>query len=180
MIKINFEDTYDPTEVSTDLSSVTFYSVDLDKGPVVIKVAIEPLEDPLLPKVFNLAFGPINEHGNIDDTAKVRHENISKMFSTVLIIALFFLEQYPDSHIGLDGSNDVRAYLYHRMFRANRYLLGEFFDAVGLDWYVRLLRNNEIERDEEGFAYFKPRPEPFDYQRPDIDLYRYYMFNLKQ
>jgi hypothetical protein len=77
-------------------------------------------------------------------------------------------------------SNDTRAYLYHRMFQTNRKHLDEFFSSIGVDWYVRLLRNQDIEKDEDGNAFFKPRPEPFDYKRANHDLYRYYMFKLKK
>ena len=182
MIKINFEDIFDPVEVSEYLSFTTFYSPVKTGQDVLIRVEIEPLGDPLLPNVYNLAFGPINDRGELDDTANVSHKDIGKMFSTVLSFALFFLQQSnnPSITIGLDGSNDARAYLYHRMFQTNRKHLDEFFLSIGVDWYVRLLRNQDIERDEDGNAFFKPRPEPFDYTRPNHDLYRYYMFKLKK
>ena len=82
--------------------------------------------------------------------------------------------------IGIDGSNDIRAYLYHRMFLTNREYLDEYFVTIGVDWYVKLLRNGSIEIDNNGQVYFKPKPEPFDYHRLAINLYRYYMFRLKQ
>ena len=56
----------------------------------------------------------------------------------------------------MDGSNDARAYLYHRMFISNKDYLKEYFDTIGVDWYVRLMRNNEIECDATGYAFFKP------------------------
>jgi len=182
MIKINFEDIFEPLEVSEDRSFTTFYSTVTAGEDVLIKVEIAPLSDPLLPDVYNLAFGPLNNKGGIDDTANVSHRDIGKMFSTVLSFALFFLRHNtnPNISIGLDGSNDVRAYLYHRMFQTNRTHLDEFFSSIGVDWYVRLLRNQDIERDEDGNAFFKPRPEPFDYKRANHDLYRYYMFKLKK
>jgi len=92
---------------------------------------------------------------------------------------LTFLQENPTVAIGLDGSNDVRAYLYHRMFCSNKEYLDEYFVALGVDWFVRLLRNNDYERNADGSAFFKPRPEPFDYQRAAKDLYRYYMFHLR-
>jgi hypothetical protein len=51
---------------------------------------------------------------------------------------------------------------------------------IGVDWYVRLLRNRDIERDKRGNPLFKPRPEPFDLKRNPIDLYRYYIFSLNE
>ena len=66
------------------------------------------------------------------------------------------------------------------MFKVNREHLSEFFETIGVDWYVKLLRNQiDIERKKDGSAFFKPRPEAFDYSRDRQDLYRYYMFELK-
>lgn len=100
------------------------------------------------------------------------------MFSTVLLFALSFLRKNNSSTIGVDGSNDIRAYLYHRMFLTNKNYLCDVIITIGVDWYVRLLRNNTVEKDNLGFPFFKPKPEQFDYQRSTKDLYRYYMFHL--
>ncbi len=81
--------------------------------------------------------------------------------------------------IGLDGSKDVRAYLYHRIFLTNREYLEAYFNTIGVDWYVRLLRNQlDVERDADGYPYFTAKAEPFDYQRSPGNLDRYYMFRL--
>ncbi len=58
--------------------------------------------------------------------------------------------------------------------------MDEYFVTIGVDWYVKLLRNGSIEADTNGLAYFKPKPEPFDYQRSATNLYRYDMYKLKQ
>ena len=178
MVKINFEETLEPIEVAEDLSFMTFTSLSKDKQETLLKVSISPLGDPLLANVYNLAFGPLDENGNIDDICKVNHANIHKMFSTILFFCLTFLRNNPTATIGIDGSNDVRAYLYHRMFLTNREYLSEFFITIGVDWYVRLLRNGTVELDKNGLPFFKPKPESFDYQRNTNDLYRYYMFQL--
>jgi hypothetical protein len=179
MIKINFEDTYDLIEVAPDFSYATFNSIDAGGDDVLLKVQILPLGDPLLPNVCNLSFGPQNDDGEINDEAKIHHQDTNRMFSTILLFSLAFLQEYPKITIGLDGSNDVRAYLYHRMFLSNREYLGEYFVAIGVDWHVRLLRNGKIEVDVNGKPFFKPRPEPFDFQRDAKDLYRYYMYHLR-
>lgn len=94
------------------------------------------------------------------------------------MFSLTFLKDNPNATIGIDGSDDLRANLYHRMFRYNYKDLQDFIVIIGVDWYVRLLRNGNIELDSDGLAFFKPKPEPFDFQRKSNDLYRYYMFNL--
>ena len=91
-----------------------------------------------------------------------------------------FLQENPYTSIGIDGSNDVRAYLYHRMFVTNYDYLKNYFFTIGVDWYVKLLRNGNVELDDKGNYFFKPKPEPFDYQRNSRELYRYYMFYLNQ
>lgn len=115
----------------------------------------------------------------MDDKAKIPHQNPSKAFSTILLFCLTYLKQFPDRTIGLDGSNEGRAYLYHRMFLTNKAYFEEYFVSIGVDWYVKLLRNGQVETDAQGLPYFKPKPEPFDYTRLR-DLYRYYMFHLRQ
>lgn len=159
---------------------MAFYSEIEDSTDVLIKIEISPYGDPLLPNVFNLAFGPLSASGEIDDTAKINHQNKNKVFSTILLFSLVYLQSSPDVVIGIDGSNDVRAYLNHRMFLTNREYLNEYFITIGVDWYFKLLRDNTVEMDEGGFPYFKPKPEPFDYQRPARNLYRYYMYQIKQ
>ncbi|MCC6370762.1 MAG: hypothetical protein IT236_07155 [Bacteroidia bacterium] len=179
MIKINFDDTFDPIELVPNLSIIKFNSPLKNNSEQQLIVKVLPLGDPLLPNVYNLSFGPIGADGEIDDQAKIEHENTDKVFSSILFYSLIFLQRYPDLTIGIDGSNDVRAYLYHRMIITNRVYLSEYFVTTGTDWYVRLLRNGNIELDSEGNAFFKPKPEPFDFKRQARDLYRYYMFRLK-
>jgi hypothetical protein len=125
--------------------------------------------------------GPPVGKSEIDDNIRLRHRNSNKVFSTAILFALTFLSEFPEMIIGLDGTDDLRATLYHSMFNANKENLSEYFETIGVDWYVKLLRNQiEIERMADGSPFFKPRPESFDYSRGRHDLYRYYMFELKQ
>jgi hypothetical protein len=182
MISIDFGRTYSPLqgEIDKKYSAIEFYSEQVKAGPVMMRVTIKPHWDSLLPNVYNLAMGPPMGPYGIDDKVKLKHIDSNRVFSTAIFFALTFLTEYPDLTIGLDGSNDLRATLYHSMFIANRKNLGEYFTCIGVDWYVKLLRNQqEIERKPDGSPFFKPRPEQFDYSRTRHDLYRYYMFNLK-
>jgi len=179
VVKINIECTYE-LALTADLTEATFNSHDKKGNPVILKVQIKPLYYPLLPNVYNLCFGPLKDDGIIDDNAQIFHKDLNKLFSTIILFCLTFLRVNPNVTIGLDGSNDVRAYLYHRIFCSNEENLCEYFVTLGADWFVRLLRNNDYERDEDGSPFFKPKTELFDYQRPARDLYRYYMFHLKK
>lgn len=181
MVRIDLENTIEPHFVSEDLTEYSFNS-DLRKGKGIaeLHVHIKKHPDPLLPNVYNLAFGPLREDGKINDTIKLEHTDINKIFSTIILFSITFLRNYPDRSVGMDGSNEARAYLYHRIIKSNQKELSDYVVCVGVDWYVRLLRNNEVEKDDNGFAFFKPRPEPFDCDRSTLDLYRYYIISLNQ
>ncbi|RYE19082.1 MAG: hypothetical protein EOP45_13165 [Sphingobacteriaceae bacterium] len=182
MIAIDFERTFNLLwgEIKHQFSITEFNSPQITGDPILMRVIIKPHPDPLLPNVYNLAMGPSIGDTDIDDTVRLKHANSSKVFSTAILFALIFLTEYPEMIIGLDGTDDLRARLYHSMFITNRETLFEYFQTIGVDWYVKLLRNQiDIERNEEGIPFFKHRPEAFDYDRTRNDLYRYYMFELK-
>lgn len=182
MFSVELENAYDVLwgEINPELSIVEFNAPQKEGGPVLLRVRIEPYGDPLLPGVYNLSLGPPDENGEINDHVRLRHHDSARVYSTVILFALAFLTEYPEASIGLDGSNDIRANLYHSMFLLNRNAVSEYFDAVGVDWYVKLLRNQQdVERDHDGNPFFKPRPEEFDYTRTRADLYRYYILQLK-
>ena len=179
VVKINIENTFELLTITSDLMEATFNSYDKEGNSVLLKIIVKPLNYPLLPNVYNLCFGPPKDDGDIDDTAQISHKDRNKLFSTIIVFCLTFLKVNPKITIGLDGSNDVRAYLYHRMFCSNKANLDEYFMTLGADWFVRLMRNNDVERDEDGHPFFKPKPELFDYQRSANNLYLYYMFYLR-
>lgn len=181
MIKIDLDDTFEALTASEDLKRFTFNSELIDNTHLELHVLISEHPDPLLLDVYNLAFGPPGKDNEIDDDIAVCHKNLNKVFSTILLFAITFLQDNKDNQysIGIDGSDERRAYLYHRMFRYNKVSLSDSIVTVGVDWYVKLLRNGtDIERDSGGLPLFKPRPEPFDINRKAGDLYRYYMFSL--
>lgn len=179
MVKINLENTYDAKSVSENLDYFIFDS-ELKNGDYVeLHVLITEHPDEYLKNVFNLGFGPLDSNGEIDDKCKLKHKDTSKLFSTLILFGITFLNENKDSFIGIDGSDDLRAYFYHRMFRYNLEDLKHLLTFIGVDWYVKLLRNQlDIERDSNNLPFFKPRPELFDIEREAKDLYRYYMYNL--
>jgi len=182
MFRIDLGNAYDAlsSSITPEFSVAEFVAPQKQGDPVLMRVRIEPYGDPLLPGVYNLSMGPLDENGGINDEVRLRHHDSARVYSTAILFALAFLTEYPDASIGLDGSNDIRANLYHSMFLLNRKVLSEYFYAVGVDWYVKLLRDQQdVERDRDGNPFFKPRPEEFDYTRTRTDLYRYYILQLK-
>jgi hypothetical protein len=82
-VKLDFDNTYKIAPLSGDLRVSTFTS-DLEDGssvPLRVEISSEP--HALLPFVFNLAFGPTNAKGEIDDRAEITHKDYSKVFSSI-------------------------------------------------------------------------------------------------
>lgn len=179
MIKINLDSIYEPISISEDFIEIIFISEIENDELIPLYVRFSNINDEHLPNVFNLGFGPIDQNGNIDDLARLKHKNLSKLFSTIVFYAISFLENNKGAIVGIDGSDESRAYLYHRIFKSNKEELSEILVTIGIDWYVKLLRNGDVERDLDGLPYFKPILEPFNHLRKNNDLYRYYLIELK-
>src|SRR5215813_13047028 len=96
MIKIDLHDTYQPISINLDFSQMTFHSPQSDGTYQRILVKIEHYNDPYLPNVFNLGFGPPNCIGSFHDNLRLKHKNISKVYSTVLYFAYKFLKIHKD------------------------------------------------------------------------------------
>lgn len=179
MITIDFENTYDPVFVAKDLTSMTFNATQKDGTEELIVVQLQPYPINRLPDVFNLGFGPSDGVGGFLDNVHLEHADKNKVFSTIMLLALAYLTENPTHIVGLDGSNDARARIYHMMFRSNIDALGAVFETIGLDYYIKQLRDGELETDDDGNHVMIPIPQPFDYTRSSKNLYRYYMFYLK-
>ncbi|GGG92254.1 DUF6934 family protein [Pedobacter zeae] len=182
MVRLDLQNIYDVNAVNDNGNELIaeFDAPQTNGGLIHIHVKLSLHPDPFLSKVYNLCLGPVDETGSIDDKIRLKHQDVSKVLSTAIFVAYYFLNDRQDSVIGLDGSDDIRANLYHSMFILNRELMSDFFVCVGVDWYVKLLRNKiDVERDDQGNPLFKPIIEPFDYLRDRKQLYGYYMFSLK-
>lgn len=175
---IDFNNIYPIKYISNERTEMKFDAPQKNGRIVEIIVRLTKHPDPLIPDVYNLGFGPADKKGNILDNVKLHHADIDKVFSTIIMASFVFL--YPNNHfaIGIDGSDDQRARLYHRMFKHNQAYLKDYVVAFGLDWFVRILRNGKFESFEDGAPFPKPKTESFDYNRENRDLYRYYMFRL--
>jgi len=65
-----------------------------------------------------------------------------------MVTPLKFLNKNPNKSLGIDGSNNARAYLYYRIIQNNYENLTDRFDIYGVKVYVRVLRNRKDDRDE--------------------------------
>lgn len=93
MIKIDLDDTFEANTVSEDLKRFTFTSELKDNTTIELHVLINEHPDHLLPNVFNLAFGPLDESNKIDDKIILCHKNVNKVFSTILLFAIFIFRR---------------------------------------------------------------------------------------
>jgi hypothetical protein len=181
-VKINFENVYDFDEVSPDLKIGTFQTELEDGTTIPLRVEIDTTPHKLLPDVYNLAFGPLNAEGEIDDKIQLQHDDYSKVFSTILFNALGYLTENPTHYLGIDGSDIRRAIMYYRFVKSNYEYLNEFFIIKGLKYYVRISRLGKHDYDdpfdfEDVFTY--PH-EILRNERMTVDkLYNYFIFTKK-
>jgi len=181
-VKLDFNNPYDIEPVSKDMR-ISIFRTELQDGtqlPLKVEVSSQPHE--LLPDVYNLAFGPMNDKGKIDDKAELSHKDYSKVFSSILLAGVTYLIKNKKHFLGIDGSNNARAYLYYRFLQRNFDYLDKFFKMYGLKYYVRISRFGKNQYDN-----------PFDFKDilPGTDkiekgmqfnpefMYNYFIFNLK-
>jgi hypothetical protein len=185
-IKIDFENTYDIENLSSDLTSFQFKTVtkktkDAEETEIELGVILANNRNKFLPQVFNLGFGPFKEDKTIDDKAEIIHKDSSKVYSTILLGALTFLNSNKDRFVGVDGSDIRRAYLYFRLLQSNYDYLTQYFKLIGVKYYIRLLRG--IEQADP----YTPDPtdlatQPFIITKGESirceKLYNYFIYNL--
>lgn len=180
-VKIDLENCYQIETVSNDLTSGVFTSILKDGTPISLAVQICE-EHPLLPNVFNLAFGPLNKEGDINDNIKLHHRDHSKAFSTIVSAAMRFLKENPAKSLGIDGSNHARAYLYYRCMKKNFDYLTQHFEIHGVNYYVRMLRkvkdDDFISFDIQNMVALPQAISPTE-QLPHEKLYNYIVFKLR-
>ncbi len=139
---LNLLDTYPIKTITADFKMMHFDSYENGKA-VELRVIISNEVHFLIPGVYNLAFGPpkANTDTEIDDKALIRHDDLDKMMSTILLFACTYSKSYPTHLLGIDGSNDIRAIMYFRKIKANITMLKGFFSLIaGTKYYVRFRR----------------------------------------
>ena len=181
-ININFNDNYEVESISEDLRESVFTTT-LENGmQVPLHVEISDVAHGLLPNVYNLAFGPRKNNGVIDDKIELQHANYSKVFSTILFHAFAYLQNNPEHSIGIDGSDNVRAFLYYLTLQRNYDYLSQRFEILGLKYYVRITRFGKNQYDNP-FDFDDIIPEPVQIEKGVAIkhelLYNYFIFKLK-
>ena len=182
-IKINFDSAYDFADISPGYNLSSFETVLEDGKNVNLKVKISNNPHALIPNVFNLAFGPLNKQGKLDDKAELSHRDYSKVFSTILFSAYAWLKKKPDDYIGIDGSDNIRAYLYYRAIKNNFVYLDKHFIMYGVKYYVRISRFGKTQY-ANPFDFEDIVPYPYridkDHTISQDAMFNYFIFKLRE
>lgn len=179
---IDFDNLYEPESVSAD-RKISSFKTELDTGhslPIVVKISNHQHE--LLPNVYNLSFGPLDKKGDIDDRVELTHRDFSKVFSTILFLAIAYLKNNPGHYLGVDGSDNTRAYFYYRTLQRNYKILDKHFHIYGIKYFVRITRFGKKQYDNPfDFEDIMPYPTKIGKGDPvsQDDMYNYFIFTLK-
>lgn len=177
-IKIDFENRYEPTLQDNDFRFSTFESVLSDGMTVQLGIKISTEEHPYMRDVYNLAFGPLNKNLQLDDRAKLTHQDHSKVFSTIVFAGLSFLTEHKGKYLGIDGSNTARAYMYYRCIQNNFEYLNSFFIIYGVNYYLRILRDGSSDYDPEDLLAIPRLIAKKEHILPQ-KLYNYFIFSAR-
>lgn len=192
---IDLLNTYEPTLVDFQLRLMHFYTFSEDK-PVELRAFISNQQHPFMPDVYNLAFGPPDPETDtgVLDKIKIRHDDLDKLLSTLLLFAYTYLSDNMNHYVGIDGSCNLRAAMYYRKLQANYGILKSTFSTIaGNKYYIRFRRFNKQENDELDdlinhirdnldYADIKAIPEMID-PFHTITLrnnFNYFTFNISQ
>lgn len=182
-LKIDFNNLYDIEHISEDLRYSSFHTALNAGGQLPLAVKISNQSHALLPNVYNLSFGPLNAKGKIDDKAELAHTDYSKVFSTILFTAFVYLKNNPEHYLGIDGSDNARAYFYYRALQRNFAYLDKHFKMYGVKYFVRITRFGKTQYDNP-FDFEDIMPYPFRIHKGQLisqdHMYNYFIFNLKQ
>lgn len=121
-----------PFEVSTNRLSFVFESI--NNGRKITK-AVEYVPFPFDKTIYNLAFGDINDKGELDDLSVSDNQDMEKVLATVIQTIFVFFRTYPDKTLFFTGSTNARTRLY-------RGAIGRVIDELQEDLLIEGIRNN--------------------------------------
>jgi hypothetical protein len=92
--------------------------------------------DQIAGKLYNLAFGDVNEYGELDDMIVTNNKDTAEVLATVIQAVLTFFEVYSDAAIYFKGSTLARTRLYQIVLGRELTNWNDTFTVYGL-------RNNQ-------------------------------------
>ena len=134
-------DVYNELRITDDYSVFDFASVGR-YGSIPKRIEFMPTE---IDNYYNLAFGDIDEHGNIDDYSISDNGDRNKILATIAYAIEIYLNKYPGRWIYFKGSTQERTRLY-RM-------------AIGLNLEDLLLKFQIFAEQRDGIVPFQKNIE---------------------
>ncbi len=132
---------YKDIRITDDFSIFDFVSVGKN-GRFPKRIEFMPTE---IPNIFNLAFGDIDENGEIDDYSISNNGDRNKILATVTYAVEIYLNKHPEKWVYFKDSTQERTRLY-RM-------------AVGLNLNELLLKFEIYAEQGEGMVPFQKNME---------------------
>jgi len=135
-------DSYPDLEISKDFSVIDFIS-EGKKGSIPKRIEFTPTE---LKHVYNLAFGDVNENGELDDSITSDNGDRNRILATVASVVQAYTIKYPERWIAFSGSTKERTRLYRMAMGLNFEELSAKFDiyVYGQNGIVPFSKNMEI------------------------------------
>lgn len=96
-------------EASGSLLKYEFHS-EGPKGKVRKQVVFKAFENN--PTVFNIGFGDVDRHGNINDEIVTNNSDSQKVLATIALTIFKFYETHTDCYVFATGSTSTRTRLY--------------------------------------------------------------------
>jgi hypothetical protein len=181
-VKIDFENVYKLEAATPDLKLGSFRTRLENDEEVLLNIQVSNVAHELLSNVYNLSFGPLDKRGKINDRAELTHIDYSKVFSTILLSAFTYLKHNTNQYLGVDGSDNNRAFFYYRAMMRNFSYLDRNFNMYGIKYFVRISRlgktqyDNPFDFDNIISESYKITP---DHQISQHSMYNYFVFGLK-
>jgi len=82
-------------------------------------------------EIYNLAFGDVDESGDLNDSVVTNNGDSQKVLATVALIVVMFSEVYPDYPVLAIGSTPARTRLYQMGIANNLCEIEEVFEVFG-------------------------------------------------
>src|ERR1700744_1389535 len=115
---------YTEIKITDDFSIFDFFSVGR-KGLIPKRIEFMPTE---ISDIVNLAFGDIDESGEIDDYSISDNGDRNKILATVAFATEIYLNKYPERWVYFKGSTQERTRLYRMAIGLNFEELKSRFD----------------------------------------------------
>ena len=116
-----------PFKADSNLTSFTFES----KGTSAIIPKLVEFS-PIGGSVYNLAFGDLDEHGELDDSVISNNKDMELVLATVISIVVLFFETYPERIVFFTGSSHSRTRLYQIIIKKEYQSLSKQFVIEGV------------------------------------------------